>query len=140
MSSFFQTHSTHAAAGVIYRHGIWPAAVEIWTNEERGDKKVSPSKLTPDDGEWSDEGLSAGGLSPLDLPRLARKNMKVTVEYEGPIAAPIVAGQELAQLRIRTGSGQDLVYPLQAGENIERLGPLGRITAALGHLVWGPGG
>ena len=73
------------------------------------------------------------------LPRLARKSMNVTVEYEGPIAAPIEAGQELATLRIKTGEGPDLVYPLQAGASVEQLGSFGRIAAALGHLVWGPG-
>ena len=73
MSSFFQTHATQAAAGVIYRHGIWPAAVEIWTKEHANRGKMAPSKIDPADGEWSEAGLSAGGFPPLNLPSLARK-------------------------------------------------------------------
>jgi CO/xanthine dehydrogenase Mo-binding subunit len=73
MSSFFQTHATQAAARIIYRHGVWPAAVEIWGQEHSNAGRVAPNQLDPDDGEWSKAGLSAGGFPPLDLPRLARK-------------------------------------------------------------------
>ena len=73
MSSFFQTHATQTAARVIYRHGVWPAAVDIWTKEHSDGKGVAPDQIDPADGEWSEAGLSAGGLPPLDLPRLARR-------------------------------------------------------------------
>ena len=74
----------------------------------------------------------------LTLPRTARKDMRVTVEYEGPIPAPIVKGQVLARLRIAAPGMEDRVIPLLAGEDVGKLGPLGRITSAVGHLIWGP--
>lgn len=72
--------------------------------------------------------------------RAARKEMTVTVEYSGPIPAPIVAGQPIAMLRIASPDMQDRKVPLYAGADVGQLGPLGRITSAIGHLVWGSGG
>ncbi len=74
----------------------------------------------------------------LTMPRAARKEMKVTVEYEGPIPAPIVKGQVLARMRIAAPDMEDRIVPLLAGEDVGKLGPLGRITSAVGHLIWGP--
>lgn len=74
----------------------------------------------------------------LTMPRAARKDMRVTVEYEGPIPAPIVNGQVLARLRVAAPDMEDRVIALRAGEDVAKLGPFGRITSAIGHLIWGP--
>jgi D-alanyl-D-alanine carboxypeptidase (penicillin-binding protein 5/6) len=74
----------------------------------------------------------------LTMPRDARKDMRVTVEYKGPIPAPIVQGQVLARLRIVAPDMEDRVVALRAGQDVAKLGPLGRITSAIGHLIWGP--
>ncbi|MEQ8817885.1 MAG: D-alanyl-D-alanine carboxypeptidase family protein [Thalassobaculum sp.] len=72
--------------------------------------------------------------------RAGRKDMNVTVEYAGPIPAPIAAGQPIAMLRVSAPEMEDRTFPLYAGADIGQLGPLGRITSALGHLIWGAGG
>jgi len=74
----------------------------------------------------------------LTMPRAARRDMRVTVEYEGPIPAPIVQGQVLARMRVSAPGMEDHVVALRAGEDVAKLGPFGRITAAVGHLIWGP--
>lgn len=74
----------------------------------------------------------------LTMPRAARKEMRVSVEYEGPIPAPIVKGQVLARLRVSAPDMEDHVVALRAGEDVAKLGPFGRIAAAVGHLIWGP--
>jgi serine-type D-Ala-D-Ala carboxypeptidase (penicillin-binding protein 5/6) len=74
----------------------------------------------------------------LTLPRVSRREMTVKVEYEGPIPAPIEAGQQLATLRVSAPDMEDRTFPLYAGESVGKLGPLGRITSAIGYLVWGP--
>ena len=74
----------------------------------------------------------------MTMPRAARKEMRVTVEYDGPIPAPIVKGQVLARLRIAAPDMEDRVVPLRAGADVEKLGAFGRITSAVGHLIWGP--
>jgi len=69
--------------------------------------------------------------------RSDRKTMTVTVEYEGPVRAPIAKGQQIARMRVAAPGAEDRVFPLYAGTDVERLGPLGRITSAVGHLIWG---
>lgn len=69
--------------------------------------------------------------------RSARRAMTVTVEYEGPIAAPIKTGQQIARMRVSAPDVEDRVFPLFAGADVDQLGPLGRITSAVGHLIWG---
>jgi CO/xanthine dehydrogenase Mo-binding subunit len=73
MSSFFQTHATAAAAGVLYRHGIWPAAVAIWSENYFNGKQASANLTDPAQGQWVDGHLSANGFPPLALQRLAKK-------------------------------------------------------------------
>jgi len=76
----------------------------------------------------------------LSVRRTARKDMTVTVEYTGPIPAPIVAGQPIAMLKVSGPGMDDQSFPLYAGTDVGQLGPMGRITSALGHLIWGAGG
>jgi len=76
----------------------------------------------------------------LTLPRTARREMTVTVEYQGPIQAPIEQGVPLAVLRVAAPGETDRTYSLSAGEPIGKLGPVGRITSAIGYIIWGPGG
>lgn len=71
------------------------------------------------------------------LPRNAREDMQVAVVYDGPIPAPIPAGQEIARLRVSWPDGVPVEVPLQAGRDVEQLGPFGRITASLKFLLLG---
>jgi D-alanyl-D-alanine carboxypeptidase (penicillin-binding protein 5/6) len=71
------------------------------------------------------------------LPRKHRADMKVAVVYDGPIPAPIAQGTQVAKLVITTPEREPTEIPLYAGESVEQLGIMGRLFAALGHLVWG---
>jgi len=72
------------------------------------------------------------------LPRRARRNMKVSVVYEGPVPAPIAKGAQIASLRIAAPGFETIELPLQAGADVAQLGFAGRLGAALKQLVWGP--
>lgn len=61
------------------------------------------------------------------LPVTASDNLKVSVTYQGPIAAPIAKGQEVARLVVRTGHGDTQTMPLVAGAAVEEAGFFGRI-------------
>lgn len=74
----------------------------------------------------------------LSMARTARRDMRVSIEYDGPIPAPVVAGQVLARLRVAAPDMADHVVELRAGENVGKLGPVGRLTSAVGHLILGP--
>lgn len=75
----------------------------------------------------------------LTLPKTARRDMVVSVEYAGPIPAPIEEGSQLGTLRVVSPDEVDRVYPLLAGTSVEKLGPVGRIQSAVNYLIFGPG-
>ncbi|MFL6752566.1 MAG: D-alanyl-D-alanine carboxypeptidase family protein [Sphingomicrobium sp.] len=57
------------------------------------------------------------------------------IRYQGPLAAPIRKGQEVAQLVISTADTPPQVVPLIAGEDVGRAGFFGRIWLGLKQLV-----
>jgi D-alanyl-D-alanine carboxypeptidase (penicillin-binding protein 5/6) len=71
------------------------------------------------------------------LPRRARKDMKVTAVYDEPVAAPIAKGQEIGKLVITAPSLDNRELPLVAAASVDKLGPVGRIGAAVSYLLWG---
>jgi len=73
----------------------------------------------------------------LTMRRRARNDLKVSVRYDEPIAAPIAAGTQVASLVVTAPGVETLEIPLKAGADIEQLGPVGRLTAAVNFLVWG---
>jgi CO/xanthine dehydrogenase Mo-binding subunit len=65
-SSYYLSHATREAARVVYVHGLLPAALAIWARAGQG-RAPQPEALR-----WSDEALTAEGLEPLPLARLAQ--------------------------------------------------------------------
>jgi D-alanyl-D-alanine carboxypeptidase (penicillin-binding protein 5/6) len=68
-------------------------------------------------------GLVAGGAT----------TMKV--RYQGPLAAPIKKGQQVAELVITTGDTPPQVVPLVAGKDIGQAGFFGRVWLGLKQLL-----
>ena len=73
----------------------------------------------------------------LTLPRDAQDRMKVTVRMRNPIAAPVARGQQLATLVVAVPGAEPREYPLVAGDDVGQLGFMGRIGAAIKHVIWG---
>ncbi len=71
------------------------------------------------------------------LPAAADKNVKFTLKYNGPIAAPIAKGAHVADLVIQVAGGEPLSLPLQAGEDVAALSGVSRMMAALKYHVHG---
>jgi D-alanyl-D-alanine carboxypeptidase (penicillin-binding protein 5/6) len=80
--------------------------------------------------------VTAQGLT-VSMARTARKDMKVTLSYDGPVKAPIQAGQQIGMLTVTAPDIAPQTVPVVAGAAVEALGPLGRIGAALSHMIWG---
>ncbi len=76
----------------------------------------------------------------ITLPRKSRRKMKVSVKYDGPIPAPIRKGDRLATLTISAPGFTTQEYPLVAGEEVGRLGLIGRLGAAFKYILWGASG
>ena len=66
---------------------------------------------------------------------LASGATTMKVRYQGPIAAPIAKGQQVAELVISTPDTPPQVVPLVAGEEVGRAGFFGRIWLGFKQLV-----
>jgi D-alanyl-D-alanine carboxypeptidase (penicillin-binding protein 5/6) len=66
-----------------------------------------------------------------------RRDLAVKVIYDGPIPAPVTRGSRLAELEISAPGLEPRRIPLVAGETVAAAGVFGRVTSALGYLIWG---
>ena len=71
-SAFYFTHSTREAARVVFMHGLWPAAMALWT-QGAGGGEATPLVVRIEDARWVDGKLSAAGLEALSFEHLAKK-------------------------------------------------------------------
>ncbi|WP_211441931.1 xanthine dehydrogenase family protein molybdopterin-binding subunit [Collimonas humicola] len=71
-SAFYFTHSTREAARVIFMHGLWPAAMAIWS-QGIGGGQAAPLVVRVEDARWVDGKLSAAGLQALPYEQLVKK-------------------------------------------------------------------
>ena len=66
------THVVAEAARIVYRFGVWPAALAIWGQGVMGGQAAG-QYLRPEDGQFIDGALTAAGMEALPLARLALK-------------------------------------------------------------------
>jgi D-alanyl-D-alanine carboxypeptidase (penicillin-binding protein 5/6) len=71
------------------------------------------------------------------LPRRSRKDMKVTVDYDRPIPAPVKKGQTVGKLVVTAPDVPPTEVALVAGADVDRMDPLSRVATLAGYLVWG---
>ena len=73
-------------------------------------------------------------VAPKDLhmlvPRESRADLKARVVYQGPIEAPIAAGQKIAELVVDVPNAEPVTFDLVAGADVPRGGLLVRLDAA----------
>jgi D-alanyl-D-alanine carboxypeptidase (penicillin-binding protein 5/6) len=97
------------------------ATADVWLGAERSVPLVIPQdvmvSLTPE----------------------GRRDLRVKVVYDRPIPAPIAHGAPVAHLEIGAPDLETLRVPLVAGAEVGAATLFGRMTSALGYLIWGPG-
>jgi D-alanyl-D-alanine carboxypeptidase (penicillin-binding protein 5/6) len=81
--------------------------------------------------------LAVAGDVTLGMHRRARRNMTIEVVYDGPLVAPVAAGQEVGRLVVNIPEQEPQEFALVAAEAVERKGLMGRIGAALAHMIRG---
>lgn len=81
--------------------------------------------------------LVAGQPLIATLPRKARRQMQVSVRYDGPIPAPIKKGDVVGKLTVTAPGIEPINLPLVAGADVPQLGMFGRAAAALSHVLFG---
>jgi len=81
-------------------------------------------------GDASSVGLVAPRNLAVTMPSGAMTGIKVKVVYDGPIKAPIAAGQHIADLVVETPSTPPQVMPLVAENAVGKAGVLRRAWAS----------
>jgi D-alanyl-D-alanine carboxypeptidase (penicillin-binding protein 5/6) len=81
--------------------------------------------------------LTVASDAVVTIPRRTRKDMKVMAVYDKPIKAPIAKGQTVGKLVVTVPGQNPTEFPLVAANEVERLGAMGRVGAALGYMVFG---
>jgi len=71
------------------------------------------------------------------LHRRDRRDMSVSIVYDGPVSAPIAEGDPIGHLVVETESGVAREFPLVAAESVARKGMFGRAMDALVGLLRG---
>jgi serine-type D-Ala-D-Ala carboxypeptidase (penicillin-binding protein 5/6) len=71
------------------------------------------------------------------LPRSWRNKLQAKLQYDTPVEAPVLKGQELGKLLVSGQGVPNLSLPLLAGADVERLGLLPRIPAVIGSWFAG---
>lgn len=71
------------------------------------------------------------------LPKASREKLRVTVQYAGPIPAPIAKGQKVATLVMDAPGAGKIEVPLLAGTDVERKGFFGRLASSARQLFGG---
>jgi D-alanyl-D-alanine carboxypeptidase (penicillin-binding protein 5/6) len=78
--------------------------------------------------------LKAAGPVAINLPRGSTAQLTASIRYDGPLRAPISAGQEVAMLEITAPGVAPARIPLYTVEAVETAGPLDRIVNAVAGL------
>ncbi|QDH34853.1 D-alanyl-D-alanine carboxypeptidase family protein [Porphyrobacter sp. YT40] len=96
--------------------------------------EVEIGRARVQDGDALSVALKAAGPVAINLPRGSTAPLTATIRYDGPLRAPIAAGQELATLEITAPGVAPARIPLYAAEDVGIAGPLDRIVNAIAGL------
>lgn len=87
------------------------------------------------DGDAATVALMAPRGIYLDIPRGKRPDVQMSVRYEGPLIAPISAGEKVAELHVSIDGMPDYSIPLVAGASVEKANAMERVVNSLRSLV-----
>jgi D-alanyl-D-alanine carboxypeptidase (penicillin-binding protein 5/6) len=113
-----------------------------WAFREFNDYKLFSAGDKVDDAEvWLGTepkvGLTIGNDLTITLPRRSRRDMKVTVAYNGPIPAPVKKGDQIGKLVVSAPDIEPIERPLFAAASVPPIGTFGRMASLAAYLIWG---
>ena len=65
------------------------------------------------------------------------KNLKVTINYNGPIKAPIEKDQEIATLIVKIDDEEIRSLPIYSNEKIKKVNVFKSLFLSLNYMIWG---
>ena len=72
------------------------------------------------------------------MPIAGRRDMKVTLSYNGPIKAPVAAGQQIGSLKVSVPGKPEKIVPVVAAEEVQASGFFNNMMRGLVALIFGP--
>ena len=88
-------------------------------------------------GQRSEVPLVVEDALSVTMTRKARRDMKVRLVYDGPIAAPVFKGQPIGKVEVTAPGFETVERRVVAGADVDRLGMPQRLFAAFNHLLYG---
>lgn len=113
-----------------------------WAFREFNDYKLFSAGEKVDDanvwlGRDSRVGLTIANDLTVTLPRRSRHDMKVTVDYNDPVPAPIKQGDVVGKVTVTAPGADTVERPLYAAAEVPAIGTIGRMATLAGYLIWG---
>ena len=71
------------------------------------------------------------------IPKARKKLLKIKINYEGPIEAPIKKDDKIGKLKLIYDDELINEYDLFASENISKVNIFSRLLKSLNYLIWG---
>ena len=71
------------------------------------------------------------------IPKAKKKYLKVSIDYQGPIKAPILKNEIIGKVKIFYKDEQIGEYDLLALEDVKRQNILSRFISSINFLIWG---
>ena len=71
------------------------------------------------------------------IPKAKKKYLKVSVDYQGPLKAPILKNDIIGKVKISYKDEQIGEYDLLAFENVKRQNIFSRFVSSINFLIWG---
>ena len=65
------------------------------------------------------------------------RNLKVSVQYNGPIIAPIKKGDKIADLIVSNKDNVIKSLPLYASEDLKKVNFFKSLITSINYLIWG---
>ena len=65
------------------------------------------------------------------------RNISVTLNYTGPIVAPIQKGEKIAELKVKNKDEVMKVLPLYAAEDLKKVNFFRSLVTSINYLIWG---
>jgi D-alanyl-D-alanine carboxypeptidase (penicillin-binding protein 5/6) len=119
-----------------------PERLLTWGFREFNNYKLfSAGEKVVDANVWLGMQTSVGLVSKkellITLPRKLRRKMKVVIQYDSPISAPIFKGDKLAKLLVTVPGEDDFAAVLSADKDIKKLSFFGSLGPAIRAIIWG---
>ena len=65
------------------------------------------------------------------------RNLKVILQYEGPVIAPVEKGKKIANLIISNKDENIKTLPLYAAEDLKKVNFFKSLITSINYLIWG---